>query len=160
MLMNAYTTNNFFDDFFGNGGFIGSYDKKHKGNGCSLFDLSFAGDQMKTDIKETETGYKLAIDLPGYELENIKGEVKDGYLTITASNEFETSEEDSKKNEKKNGYVFRERYTGSCSRSYYVGEEVTQADIKAVFKNGVLTVDVPKKEKKELPEDRFIMIEG
>lgn len=142
MYMTNLVPNNFFDDFFGNGGFLDSLDKIEKPFGT-----------MKTDIKETEEGFQLSIDLPGYELENIKGEVKDGYLTVTA-------ECGSEKEDKKKGYIRKERYMGSCSRSFYVGEAVTQADIKAKFKNGVLTVDVPKKEKEDHPEERRIMIEG
>lgn len=142
MFMTNLVPNNFFDDFFGNGGFLDSIDKMEKPFGV-----------MKTDIKETDEGYQLAIDLPGYELENIKGEVKDGYLTVTA-------ECNSEKEDKKKDFIRRERYLGSCSRSFYVGEAVTQADIKAKFKNGVLTVDVPKKEKEKLPEESLITIEG
>ncbi len=142
MYMTNLVSNNFFDDFFGNGGFLDTLEKAEKPFGT-----------MKTDIKETDEGYQLSIDLPGYELENIKGEVKDGYLTVTA-------ECGSEKEDKKKGYIRKERYMGSCSRSFYVGEAVTQADIKAKFKNGVLTVDVPRKEKEDHPEERRIMIEG
>lgn len=149
MLMTNAFTNNIFDDFFGNGGFLSEADKTID----KAFGRPFGS--MKTDIKETDEGYVLSIDLPGYELENIKGEVKDGYLTVTAESTKETNEENKKK-----GYIHKERFMGSCSRSFYVGEAVTQADIKAKFKNGVLTIDVPKKEKEELPEERFIMIEG
>ncbi|MCQ2536805.1 MAG: Hsp20/alpha crystallin family protein [Lachnospiraceae bacterium] len=148
--------NDFLDDFFGNGGFMENCGKLlGNGNGVG-FDMNFAGGRMLTDVTETETSYLFNIDLPGYELANIKGEVKDGYLTITATNEEDKKDE----SDKKNGYIRRERIYGTCSRTYFVGKDVTQADIKAKFKNGVLTVEVPKKEKKELPEDRFIMIEG
>ena len=109
---------------------------------------------MKTDIKEKKDKYVIDIDLPGYEKENIKIEVEDGYLTVHASI-------NSKKEEKEEGkFVRKERYVGSCSRSFYVGEEVNDEDIKATFKNGTLKLEIPKKEeKKELPEKKYIQIE-
>lgn len=109
---------------------------------------------MKTDIKEKKDGYLIDIELPGYEKENIKIDVEDGYLTIHA-------EMNSNKEEKEDGkFVRKERYSGSCERSFYVGDDVENEDIKAMFKNGVLKIEVPKKEeKKELPEKRYIEIE-
>ena len=109
---------------------------------------------MRTDIKEKGDKFEIAIDLPGYEKENIKIEVEDGYLTITANT-------DQSKEEKEDGkFVRKERYIGSCSRSFYVGDEVKGEDIKASFRNGTLRIDVPKKEDKpELPEKTYIQIE-
>ena len=109
---------------------------------------------MRTDIKEKDDKYLIDIDLPGYSKENIKIEVEDGYLTVQASM-------DSNKEEKEEGkFVRKERYMGSCSRSFYVGDEVKSEDIKASFKNGTLKIEVPKKEeKKELPEKKYIEIE-
>ena len=109
---------------------------------------------MKTDIKEKKDRYLIDIELPGYEKENIKIDVEDGYLTIHA-------EMNSNKEEKEDGkFVRKERYSGSCERSFYVGDDVENEDIKAMFKNGVLKIEVPKKEeKKELPEKRYIEIE-
>ena len=109
---------------------------------------------MKTDIKEKKDKYVIDIDLPGYEKENIKIEVEDGYLTVHAST-------NTNKEEKEEGkFVRKERYVGSCSRSFYVGEEVNDEDIKATFKNGTLKLEIPKKEeKKELPEKKYIQIE-
>ena len=109
---------------------------------------------MKTDIKEKKDKYVIDIDLPGYEKENIKIEVEDGYLTVHAST-------NSNKEEKEEGkFVRKERYVGSCSRSFYVGEEVNDEDIKATFKNGTLKLEIPKKEeKKEIPEKKYIQIE-
>lgn len=111
---------------------------------------------MRTDIKENEDGYELDIDLPGYKKENVKAELKNGYLTINA----ETSQDNGQKNE--NGrYIRRERYFGTCSRSFYVGEDITQDDIKARFEDGILKVSVPKKETKPVVEERrYIPIEG
>ena len=111
---------------------------------------------MKTDIKETEEGFELAIDLPGYKKEDVQAELKDGYLTITATRKSE--EEDS---DKKTGYIRRERYFGTSSRSFYVGEALEENDIKAKFTDGVLHVAVPKKEAKpQVEEKKYIAIEG
>lgn len=109
---------------------------------------------MRTDIKERGDKYIIDIDLPGYEKENIKIDVEDGYLTVHATI-------DSNKEEKEEGkFVRKERYVGSCSRSFYVGEDVKEDDIKATFRNGILKLEVPKKEeKKELPEKKYIQIE-
>lgn len=108
---------------------------------------------MKTDIKEKKDKYLIDIDLPGYEKQNIKMEISDGYLTIHASVNKEMDDEKGK-------YVRKERYVGECSRSFYVGENVKEEEIKAKFKNGTLTIEVPKKDdKKELPEKKYIPIE-
>lgn len=109
---------------------------------------------MKTDIKEKTDKYLIDIELPGYQKENIKIDVEDGYLTVHA----EIISDNEEKEEGK--FVRRERYVGSCSRSFYVGNEVKSEDIKASFKNGILKIEVPKKEyKKELPEKKYIQIE-
>ena len=96
---------------------------------------------MQTDVKETETGYEVVIDLPGYSKENVNAELKDGYLIISAT----TSTNDEEKSED-GKYIRRERYSGSCQRSFYVGEDITHEDIKAKFENGTLKLDIPKKE--------------
>lgn len=109
---------------------------------------------MKTDIKEKTDKYLIGIELPGYQKENIKIDVEDGYLTVHA----EINSDNEEKEEGK--FVRRERYVGSCSRSFYVGNEVKSEDIKASFKNGILKIEVQKKEyKKELPEKKYIQIE-
>ncbi len=111
---------------------------------------------MKTDVKETENSYELDIDLPGYSKEDVKAELKEGYLTISAKKESD----DGKKAED-GKYIRRERYFGSCSRSYYVGKDVEQQDIKAKFENGILKISVPKKEAKpKIEENKYITIEG
>ena len=108
---------------------------------------------MKTDIKEKKDRYLIDIDLPGYEKEGIKIEIQEGYLTVQAKVDKEDDKEKGK-------YVRKERYTGECSRSFYVGDNVKEEDIKAKFNNGTLTLEIPKKEdKKELPEKRYIPIE-
>jgi len=111
---------------------------------------------MQTDVSETDKGYKVTMNLPGYRKEDVKGEVKDGYLTISASTTSSNDEKD-----KDGKYIRRERYSGSCSRSFYIGDEVTQDDIKARFENGVLTLEIPKKEAApKVEQNRYIAIEG
>ena len=111
---------------------------------------------MRTDIKETDAGFELDIDLPGYKKEDVQAELKDGYLTISAKPNTTREEKD------ENGkYIRKERYSGSCSRSFYVGEDLEQQDIKAKFEDGILKVMVPKKEAKPaVEENRYITIEG
>ena len=111
---------------------------------------------MKTDIRDTDQGYELDIEMPGFKKEDIKAELKDGYLTIQAQTSSDRDEKDDK-----GRYIRRERYSGSCQRIFFVGREVTQEDIKAKFDNGILRLTVPKKE--ALPkteENRYIAIEG
>ena len=110
---------------------------------------------MKTDVKETENAFELDIDLPGYKKEDVQAQLKDGYMTITASTKKANDEkgEDGR-------YIRRERFTGTCSRSFYVGEHITEDDIKARFEDGILKVTVPKKEAKpEVEEHKYISIE-
>lgn len=109
---------------------------------------------MKTDIKEKKDKYIIDMDLPGYEKENIKIEINNGYLIVNAK----TSHHEDEKEEGK--YVKKERFVGECSRSFYVGEEVKEDDIKASFKNGTLKIEVPKKEEsKNIPEKKYIPID-
>jgi HSP20 family molecular chaperone IbpA len=111
---------------------------------------------MKTDVKEDENGYHLDIELPGYKKDDIKAELKEGYMTITA-----TKAENKDEADKKGNYIRRERYQGTSSRSFYVGEEVKEEDIKAKFEDGILKVFVPKIEAvPEVPQTKFIAIEG
>jgi len=109
---------------------------------------------MKTDIIEKEDSYELDVDLPGFEKGDLKISVEDGYLTISAKKE-ESNEE------KKDGnFIRRERYTGECSRSFFIGDDYEAEDIKATFKNGILALNIPKKEdKKEIPEKKYIEID-
>lgn len=113
------------------------------------------GSVMKTDIKETEQGYEVEIDLPGFKKDDIHAKLDNGYLTISAKNHVNKDQkgEDGR-------YIRRERYFGSASRSFYVGKEVKQEDIQAKFENGILKLGIPKKEKKEVEENRYIAIEG
>jgi len=108
---------------------------------------------MKTDVKETETGFELLIDLPGIKKEDVKAELHDGQLTITASAQNENDEQD-----KDGKYIRRERFSGTYSRSFFVGKDVTEDDIKAKFTDGVLKLDIPKKDSAQ-PEKKLIHIE-
>ncbi len=121
-----------------------------------IFNDSFFGRNenkiMKTDIKETENGYLLLMDIPGYDKENIKIEVDNGYLTVTA----EVSSEDDNDNQ---SFVRKERYYGQCSRTFYVGEHITHEDVKANFKNGTLSINIPKKENKQQKTKNYVQIE-
>ncbi|MBE5936108.1 MAG: Hsp20/alpha crystallin family protein [Lachnospiraceae bacterium] len=113
------------------------------------------GNVMRTDVKECDNGYQLDIDLPGYDKKDVQAKLKDGYLTITASTK------DEKKDESDGKYIRRERYYGTCSRRFYVGEHMELEDIKAKFENGILRVTIPKKEAKpQIEKDMFINIEG
>ena len=110
---------------------------------------------MKTDLKEHEDGYELSVDLPGFKKDQIQLQLSNGYLTVSAAKGVEEEEKD-----KKGRLVHQERFSGSMSRSYYVGENLEEEDIKARFENGVLTLDFPKVEQKKLPERKTIQIEG
>ena len=116
-----------------------------------------AKNMMKTDIKELESGYELEMDLPGFTKDEITAELKDGYLTISASKGLDKDEQ-----EKETGkYIRRERYAGACQRSFYVGEDITEQDIKAEFKHGILKLFVPKKEAAPKVENKkYVAIEG
>ena len=109
---------------------------------------------MRTDIKENDAAYEIVIDLPGFEKENVAAELKDGILKISAKTSQESEENTG-------SFLRRERFTGQCSRQFYVGEDVEEADIKARFDNGTLQISVPKKvEQPKLEEPRNIAIEG
>ena len=112
---------------------------------------------ISTDVKEYEDHYKLYMELPGYDKQDIKVELKDGYLVVSAEKGLDEDEKDKKSGK----YLRRERYAGSCQRSYYVGKDTTEDDIKAHFEHGMLTVTVAKKEAKPAVEEKkHIAIEG
>ena len=110
---------------------------------------------MKTDVRETEGTYELDIDLPGFKKENVQAELKDGYLTISASKGLDKAEKD-----KEGRYIRQERYSGTCQRCFYVGEAVTQEEIHAKFEDGILKLSIPKKDAKAVEEKKYIAIEG
>ena len=114
-----------------------------------------AGNVMKTDVKETDTGYEVDIDLPGFKKDEINAKLEDGYLTISAAKGLDKDEKD-----KKGKYIRKERYAGSMSRSFYVGEGVTEEDIKAKYEDGILRLVVPKKDAKAVENKKYIAIEG
>ena len=130
----------FEDDFFGKRNPL--YGKKAK-------------NMMKTDVKEHETGYEVDIDLPGFKKDELNLDLTDGYLTISASKGLDKDEED-----KKVKYIRKERYAGSMSRSFYVGDGITEDDIKAKYENGILKLSIPKKEAKAVEQKKHIAIEG
>lgn len=150
--------NNVFDTFFGDPWFsdpwfddrdIQKAEKKLYGHNDKKL--------MLTDIKESDKEYELEMDLPGFKKEEIKASLENGYLIISAEKGLEQDEKD---NEGKK-YIRRERYTGSCQRAFYVGDEIEQGDIKASFKHGILRLDIPKKQPKpQVEENKFISIEG
>ena len=117
-------------------------------------DLNYTENKiMKTDIKEHKDNYSILVDLPGYNKDDIKISVDDGYLIISAT--MSKNEE-----EKEHGkFVRRERYFGECSRSFYVGDNIEVEDIKASFKNGTLNLEIPKKEQKQVSEKKYVQIE-
>ena len=111
---------------------------------------------MRTDIKETDAGFELTIDLPGFKKDDVQAELKDGYLTIAAQTQSE-----SENKEEKGTYDRKERFSGKCSRTFYVGDDIEEDDIRAKFEDGVLKIAVPKKqEQPKLEEKKTIAIEG
>ena len=149
MLMPSIFNDNVFDDFFDFPFYDDKAERKLYGHR--------AANLMKTDIQEHDDGYTLEMDLPGFKKEEIQLELNNGYLTISAAKGLDEDEKDKKSGK----YIRRERYTGSCQRSFYVGEDVTEEDIKAEFKHGILKLFVPKKEAKPAVEQKkYISIEG
>ena len=146
MMMPSIFGENLFDDFWD------GFTKPFAGFGG----LTSQTTAMKTDVKELDNSYELDIDLPGVKKEDVKAELKDGYLTVSATHGTQNDEKD------ENGkYIRRERYFGSASRSFYVGDQVKQEDIKAKFENGILKLSVPKPEKLEgVEQQKYIAIEG
>lgn len=130
-----------------------------------LFDSDFFGGRnplygrhaknlMKTDIREKEDGYEMAVDLPGFNKDEIKVEIKDGYMTVSANKDLDKDEAD-----KKGRVIRRERYVGTCSRTFYVGD-IKPEDVKAKYESGVLNIVLPKEEQKELPTASTVTIES
>ena len=111
---------------------------------------------MKTDVKETDNSYEVDIDLPGFKKDEIEAKLENGYLTISAAKGLDKEE----KEEKDGKYIRKERYSGAMSRSFYVGDELKQEDIKAKYEDGILKLSVPKKEQKKVETTKHIAIEG
>ena len=110
---------------------------------------------MKTDVRELDDGYEIIIDLPGFKKDEIEVQLENGCLSISAAKGLDKDETD-----KKGKYIRRERYAGAMRRSFYVGEDVTEEDIHAKFENGILKLDVPKKEAKAVETKKHVAIEG
>lgn len=149
---------NLFDDFFD--GFLDfpAYDDKAMQKAQRKLYGRYAVNMMKTDVKEHNDHYEVDIDLPGFKKEELSLELKDGYLIVRAAKGLDKNEKD----EKNGRFVRRERYAGSMSRSFYIGEEMKQEDIHAKYENGVLKLTIPKAEerKPEIEENKYIAIEG
>lgn len=145
MLMPAVFGENLFDNFFDNNFFSGRnplYGKHEK-------------DIMKTDVREKDGNYEVFVDLPGFKKEDVKLDLDNGYLTISAQRNEELDDKDNE-----GRYIRLERATGSCARSFYVGKELEPKDISAKFENGILTLHLPKAEAKKLePKQTLIEIE-
>ena len=153
MLMPSIFGENLFDDLFD----FPFYDDRNEQKVEKKLYGRHARNLMKTDIKEMDNGYQLIIDLPGFKKEEIHAALENGYLTISAAKGLDEDEQ-----EKESGhYIRRERYAGACERSFYVGGSISQEDIKAEFKHGILKLFVPKKEARPVAEEnKYIAIEG
>ena len=148
MLPNIFGEN-LFDDFFGD-----PFEMMVPQGRNPLYG-KHAKNLMKTDVRETEDSYELDIDLPGFKKEDVSAKLENGYLTISAAKGVDKDE----KNDK-GVYIRRERYAGQCARTFYVGEDVKQEDIKAKFEDGILKVTIPKVEHKAVEAKKYIAIEG
>ena len=150
MLMPSICGENLFDDDW----MDFPFDRDFWGRKNPLYGKN-ANKIMKTDIREHDGGYELDVDLPGFKKDEINVELENGYLTISAAKGLDKDEQD-----KKGKYIRRERYAGAMQRSFYVGDEVTQEDIKARFEDGILRVSIPKKDAQAAETKKTIAIEG
>ena len=139
-----------FDDWFGFDDFGRDMDRMMK----PLYG-KHGKDVMKTDVKEKDGNYEVDIDLPGFKKEDVSVKLENGCLTVTASKGLDKDEQ-----KEDSGYIRRERWSGSCSRSFYVGEDVRPEDIKARMEDGILHLTMPKEQPKALPKQNTILIEG
>ena len=156
MLLPSMFGENLFDDFFGFDDFPFWDDREEKKMEKKLYGRR-ARNLMKTDIKETDKDYEVIIDLPGFKKNEVHASLENGYLTISAEKGLNQDEK-----EKKSGrYIRKERYAGACQRSFYVGDQLTEEDIKGEFKHGILKLFVPKKDAvPAVEENKYISIEG
>ena len=150
MLMPSIFGEHLFDDDWMNFGFNDNFwGKKNPLYG------KHAQNMMKTDIREKDDSYELDVDLPGFKKDEIKVQLKDGYLTLSAAKGLDKDQQD-----KQGNYIRRERYAGTMSRSFFVGEDVAQEDIHAKYEDGILRLSVPKKAPKKIENTGYISIEG
>lgn len=148
MLLPSIFGENLFDEWMGNAfSDFANVDKELYGK--------HSKNMMKTDVKELDGAYQVAVELPGFDKSEISVELQNGYLTITAAKGLDKDEQD-----KEGKYIRRERYAGSMQRSFYVGESVRQEDVKAKYESGVLKLEVPKQDAKAVEQSRYISIEG
>ena len=150
MMMPSIFGENLFDDF--DSWFDAPVEKRFFGKKNPLYG-KHAKNLMKTDVKETESGYEVAVDLPGFKKDEVNVELNDGYLTISAAKGLDRDERD-----KKGRYIRQERYSGACSRSFYVGD-VKPDEIKAGYEDGILRLEIPKREAKAASAPNRIAIE-
>ena len=148
MLMPSIFGESLFDDWFDD------FDRQMQHMDRRLYGRN-ANREMKTDVREKEDGYEIDMDLPGFKKDQVELTLENGYLTVTANKGFDKDEKDTK------GRMIRqERYAGSMQRSFYVGDNMTEEDVKAHFEDGVLHLNLPKKDAKKVPEKKTICIEG
>ena len=153
MLLPSIFGENLFDDFFDDFPWFDDADAKKAEK--KLYGRK-AKNMMKTDVRETDTSYEVDIDLPGFKKEEISAQLENGYLTVSASKGLDKDEKD-----KEGKYIRQERYAGAMSRSFYVGDEVKQEDVKAKYEDGILKLTIPKKDAKpEVETKKHISIEG
>ncbi len=150
MLMPSIFGENLFDDDWMNFPF----DRDFWGKKNPLYGKN-AKNMMKTDIREHDNGYEVDVDLPGFKKDEISLELENGYLTVSAAKGLDKDEKD-----KKGKYIRRERYAGAMQRSFYVGDTLTQEDIKAKYDNGILSISIPKKDAQAVETKKTIAIEG
>ena len=153
MMMPSIFGENLFDDWM-DFPFDDDFDKYFFGKKNPLYG-KHAKNMMKTDVKETDDTYEVDIDLPGFKKDEINAKLENGYLTISAAKGLDKDEKD-----KKGKYIRKERYAGAMSRSFYVGEGVTQDELKAKYEDGILKLTVPKKDAKAVEKNDYIAIEG
>ena len=147
MLLPSIFGENLFDDFFDD---VPFFDNRAENQIEKKLYGRHAHNVMKTDIKEFDDKYEVEIDLPGFKKDEVQVELRDGYLVVSAEKGLDEDEKDKKSGK----YLRRERYAGSCQRSFYVGKDITEEDIKAQFQHGMLTLFVPKKEVKPVVEEK------
>ena len=152
MMMPRIFGENLFDDFMNDFAFP---DFTDSANIEKALYGKHAKNMMKTDVKDTENGYEVDIDLPGFKKDEITMKLENGTLTVSAAKGLDKDEE-----QKDKKYVRRERYAGAMSRSFYVGDALTQEDIKAKYESGILRLSIPKKEAKQVEATKRIAIEG
>ncbi len=149
MLLPTIFGENLFDDFMDD-----NFERNFFGSRNPLYG-KHSKNLMKTDVKETDNGYELDIDLPGFKKDEITAHLEDGYLTVSAAKGVDKNEKD-----KEGRYIRRERYSGSMTRSFYVGNAVSEQDIKAKYEDGILSLSIPKKDPKAVEAKKYIAIEG